>query len=150
MRKFWIIALMLIGQQCFAQGASPVKWHFSVKKLREWVYEWKANATIGNPWHIYSQSSPDGGPIPTTISFNKNPLIQPEGRTVKEFPKMNTKHEEVFDIDVKYDEGSVEFVQVFKLKQKVKTNICGVIEFMICNESECLPPASQNFSIAIE
>ncbi len=150
MRKLWIIVFLLIGQQLLAQGSNPVQWQFSVKKLSEGVYEWKAKAAINKPWHIYSQSSPDGGPIPTSISFNKNPLIQPEGKNVKELGKMITKREEVFEIVVKYYEGSVEFVKVFKLKKKAKTNISGTIEFMVCNESECLPPSSQSFSIALE
>jgi len=137
MRKLWIIVFLLIGQQLLAQGSNPVQWQFSVKKLSEGVYEWKAKAAINKPWHIYSQSSPDGGPIPTSISFNKNPLIQPEGKNVKELGKMITKREEVFE-------------KVFKLKKKAKTNISGTIEFMVCNESECLPPSSQSFSIALE
>lgn len=147
MRIGCLIALLLNGIYCQAQ--SPVQWQFSVKKMSEGVYAWTAKATIGKPWHIYSQSTPEGGPIPTYIDFAKSPLIVLKEQT-KELGKMITKREEVFDMNVKYYEGVVEFVQVFKLKRKVKTNISGTIEYMVCNDKECLPPKKQNFSVAVE
>lgn len=128
---------------------NPVQWQFNVKKISEGVFACTAKATVNKPWHIYSQSTPEGGPIPTSITINKNPLIELQEST-KELGKMNTKREEVFGVDVKYYDGSVEFVQVFKLKKKVKTNISGTVEYMVCNDSECLPPKKQSFSIAVE
>ena len=46
-------------------------------------------------WHIYSQTTPEGGPVPTTIEFTKNPLVNLQG-TAKETGKMEQRHEELF------------------------------------------------------
>ena len=38
-------------------------------------YEVTLTATLPKPWHIYSQHTGDGGPIPTKVKFTKNPLV---------------------------------------------------------------------------
>jgi hypothetical protein len=68
---------------------------------------------------------------------------------VKENGKLLIKHEEVFGVDVKYFEGKVDFVQRIKLKGSAKTNFTGTVDFMVCNDQQCLPPATQKFSIAL-
>ncbi|MEI9809769.1 MAG: hypothetical protein WDO16_18940 [Bacteroidota bacterium] len=104
--------------------------------------------TVQNPWHIYSQTSPEGGAIPTKISFNKNPLVSIEGKT-KEIGKIVSKYEEVFEVTVKYFEGNADFVQVIKLKANANTNVSGSIEYMACNKEQCLPPKIVWFNIAL-
>lgn len=141
-----ILLLLAISSMGIAQ---PVQWQFSIKKIDKDTYSWTAKATISGNWHLYSQHTPEGGPIPTSILFTKSPLIELTEK-VKEVGKLVTKREEVFDMDVKYFEGSVEFVQNFKLKRKVKTNITGTIEYMVCNDKECLPPKKQSFSLAVD
>lgn len=106
-------------------------------------------AVLDAGWHIYSQTTPAGGPIPTKINFATNPLVTIQG-TAKEVGKLEKKHEEIFGVDVKQFSGNVDFVQVVKLKGKVKTNLNGSIQFMTCNDRECLPPVTQKFSVAIQ
>jgi hydroxyethylthiazole kinase-like sugar kinase family protein len=67
----------------------------------------------------------------------------------KEVGKLNKAHEEVFGVDVVYYKDKVDFVQVVKLKSKVKTVISGTVEFMACNEEQCLPPNEIPFKIAL-
>ena len=147
------ILLLLVGifltTAGFTQIQDPVKWTFTTKKLKEGSYEIRMSASIERGWHIYSQTTPDGGPIPTTITFTKNPLISVDGKT-KEVGKLEQKHEELFGVDVKQYSDKVEFVQVVKLKGKVKTSVAGSVEFMVCNDSQCLPPSTKKFSLEIK
>jgi thiol:disulfide interchange protein DsbD len=129
-------------------GQSPVKWNYSATKKDKQTYEVKITASINPGWHLYSQNTPDGGPLPTKISFNKNPLLVMDGDT-KEVGKMVTKHEEVFGVDTKYYADKVEFVQTVKLKGKAKTNASGKLEFMVCNDQQCLPPTTVSFSVTL-
>jgi hypothetical protein len=147
--KTLIITILgfVIAVTAFSQ--SPVNWNFTAKKITDKTYEVHIKANVQSPWHIYLQSTPDGGPLPTKISFSKNPLIQLQGKP-KENGKLVTKHEDVFGVDVKYFDGDVEFVQVVNLKNKVKTNINGTIEFMACNDEQCLPPATVKFSVMVD
>jgi hypothetical protein len=59
------------------------------------------------------------------------------------------KHESVFGIKVKYFEGSVDFVQIIKLKGTSKTNFMGSVEIMVCNDEQCLPPITQKFTLVL-
>jgi DsbC/DsbD-like thiol-disulfide interchange protein len=69
---------------------------------------------------------------------------------VKELGKLEQRHEELFGVDVKQYSDKVEFVQVIKLKGKVKTSVAGSVEFMVCNDSQCLPPSTKKFSLEIK
>jgi hypothetical protein len=134
---------------CTAQGqGNPYNWTYSSKKISDNVYELHFRMDISNPWHTYSQFTPDGGPVATKFSFAKNPLYTLDG-AVKENGKLVKKYETVFGVDVKYFSENVDFVQVVKLKSKAKTNFSGSVEFMVCNDQQCLPPATQKFSIAL-
>ncbi len=141
----------LIGLLCVSltHAQNPVSWSFSAKKVADKTYEIRLISKVDHPWHIYSQTTPEGGPLPTKIVFGKNPLLNVQGE-VKEVGKLVQKREEVFDLDVKYFEGQADFVQVIKLKSNVKTNISGTVEFMVCNDVQCLPPATVNFSIPLQ
>jgi len=107
-------------------------------------------ANVPSPWHIYSQSTPEGGPIPTSISYTKNPLLVMERDTAIESGRIITRHEDVFGVDVIYFDGKAEFVQTVKLKANAKTNLSGKINFMVCNDEQCLPPTDVPFSVALQ
>lgn len=147
-RLILILISFLTGSVAFAQS-DVVQWKFESKKLAEKKYEVKLIAMVKNPWHIYSINTPDGGPIPTKISFTKNPLTSLDGK-IKEVGKLETHFEEVFDVDTKYFNNKVEFVQVVNVKGNAKTNLAGTVEFMTCNDKECLPPKSVPFSVALK
>jgi hypothetical protein len=149
MKKFaFVLMLVVITGHVFSQVKNPVKWSFASKKINETTYEVSMTATLDAAWHIYSQSTPEGGPSATLISFTKNPLVILDGE-VKEVGKLEQKHEELFGVEVKQFSNKVIFVQSVKLKAKAKTSINGTIEFMTCNNRECLPPTIQKFSVAL-
>ena len=150
MRRMLMLAIAIfVTSLSFAQVKTPVKWTFSSKKIDATTYEVYMTATLERGWHIYSQTTPDGGPVPTTIEFTKNPLVNLQG-SAKETGKLEQKHEELFGVDVKQYSNKVDFVQTVKVKAKVKTTLNGAVEFMTCNDRECLPPTKQQFSIALK
>jgi hypothetical protein len=145
MNRSLLLVLMMISLA--AQGQDmPVQWSYSSKKLNPTSYEVKISAVVDEGWHIYSQYTPDGGPVPTAISFVKNPLVALQGK-VKEAGKMEEYFEPLFGVQVKQFSDKVDFVQVVNLKPGIKTALKGSVEFMVCNDHECMPPKKQNFSI---
>jgi thiol:disulfide interchange protein DsbD len=144
----FVIAFSVITLFVNAQD-NPVHWSFSSKKTGDKTYEVRFTASVAAPWHIYSQHTPDGGPIPSSFHFANNPLVSLEG-PVKEIGDLKQKHEDVFGIDVKYFNGNVEFVQVVKLKANAKTNLAGKLEFMTCNDTQCKPPIQVPFNISLQ
>ena len=140
--------LFSVSLTATAQVKDPVKWSFTSKKISTGNYEIHLTAAIESGWHIYSQSTPDGGPVATAFTFNKNPLASKDDKT-KEVGKLETHFEKLFDVEVKQYSKKVDFVQKFKVKGAVKTAVTGTVEFMVCNDKECLPPKKLNFSISI-
>jgi hypothetical protein len=130
------------------QAQKSYEWTFSAKKTADKRFEIHCTVDVKQPWHTYSQFTPGGGPLPTKFEFVKNPLYSLAG-PAKENGKMITKHETVFDVDVKYFEGKVDFVQIVKMKGGAKTNVTGSVTFMVCNDEQCLPPTTQKFSLAL-
>jgi thiol:disulfide interchange protein DsbD len=141
------VIFLLMVSAGFAQSNKEVQWTYSAKKIGEKTYEVHLAATIGGDYHMYAQNGGDG-PVSTTFSYTKNPLLSLEGKT-KEVGKMKSKFEDAFKSTVRYYEKSVEFVQVVKLKGNGKTSLAGKVEFMVCNDRQCLPPADVNFSVNV-
>jgi hypothetical protein len=151
MKKTFIVTfLLLLSNFLFAQIQNPVSWTATSKKINDKTYEVHLTANIDNGWHIYSQTTPEGGPIPTSINFTKNPLLTVEGKA-KEVGKLEKHVEPLFgNIDVKQFSNKVDFVQLVKLKAPVKTSVNVAVEFMVCNDKQCLPPKTEKFSIALK
>ena len=144
-----LITLLMAGFFANAQVKNPLKWSYTLKKVNATTYEVHIAATIEKGWHVYSQTTPDGGPVPTTITFSKNPLITLVG-VAKETGKLEQRHEALFGVDVNQFSNSVKFVQTIKVKAAVKTSVTGSVEFMVCNDRECLPPTTNKFSLPIQ
>ena len=66
--------------------------------------------------------------------------------SVKENGKLKTTFEKEFGVNQKYFESSVDFVQLLKLKPGNK-KITGTVNYMVCNERQCLPPKEVEFKI---
>lgn len=144
-----LLAFSILFTTASQAQSKPYNWTYSAKKISTAVYELHFHVDINHPWHTYSQFTPDGGPVPTHFTFAKNPLYSLDGK-VKETGNLVQKHESVFGVDVKYFNGDVDFVQLVKLKSNAKTNFSGSVEFMLCNDQQCLPPVTQKFSITLD
>jgi hypothetical protein len=150
MKKVIVMVVTLFAISILrAQVQDPVKWNYSATKKSDKEYIVTIDATLPGAWHIYSINTPADGPVPTSISFKKNPLITLDG-TVKENGKLKSEHDEIFGVDVKYYADKVDFVQNVKLKSAVKTNVTGTIKYMVCNDKMCLPPKTIPFNIQLQ
>ena len=58
-----------------------------------------------------------------------------------DYGKLNVKN--------RFDDNKVEFVQTITLKSNVKTAITGEVEFMVCDDRQCLPPDVAKFSVKL-
>lgn len=144
-----LILLAIASATVFAQSPDPVKWTFSAKKVANGQYEVHLAAAIDKGWHIYSQTTPDGGPVRTTVSFSKNPLLTLQGN-VAEAGKMEQHFEDLFGVEVRQFSDKVDFVQKVTVKAKAKTNLSGTIQFMACNNTMCLPPRTLSFAVSLK
>lgn len=149
MKKFALILVLMVASftGAFSQILTPVKWEFGAKKISNTEAVVFMKAVIDDGWHIYSQTVGDGGPVKTSFTYNKSNDFSLVGKTAE--PKPKTKYEAVFGMDVPYFSKEVVFQQRVKLN-KGQTVVKGVVEFMACDATQCLPPEEVPFSIAVK
>lgn len=148
MKKLLVLFCSIVfAMNVHAQKPNPVKWTFTAIKKSDKQYEVVASATIDAPWHMYSQFV-SGGPIPTNFTFSKNPLIQLAGKT-KEKGKLQKMYDKNFNTELSFFSDKVDFIQTVNLKVASKTNLVGMVEYSICNDDRCLPPAKVSFEVAL-
>lgn len=148
MKKIFTIILLIVFATT-VNAQQKITWSFTAKKLPNNKYELHLIANPPAGWHIYSQTTPDGGPIPTEFKFTNNALVTVAVTKPKEVGKLVTYFDKNFKVDVKYFEGKVDFVKTVTVKGKIKTNISGTVESMICNDRTCMPPTTEKFNIAL-
>src|ERR1700744_5278454 len=149
MKAIILIGLSLLtGGFVLAQSSKQGNWTWNAKKIGDRTYEGHMTATIGGDYHLYAQDAGGDGPIATAFTFSKSPLFTLSG-VVKEDGKLVKKYEEAWKHDVRYYEKTVDFVQVVKLKSNVKTSLAGKVEFMVCDDRQCLPPSDIDIKIPI-
>lgn len=138
---------MLISISGFSQILKPVTWSYAAKRTGSTEATVYIKAAIEEGWHLYSQNVKEGGPVKTTFTFPSSSAYTIVGKTIE--PKPITKFESTFKMDVSYFQNSVVFQQKVKLKGK-NVAIKGSVEFMVCNDKQCLPPELVEFSIPVK
>lgn len=96
-----------------AQVLKPVKWTSKIEKNSETEFTLVFEGISDKDWHVYSQFTPDGGPLPLEFSFkDKDGNYQLVGKAVES--KYEKSFNDVFGVDEYYFAGK------FTIKQKVK------------------------------
>lgn len=151
MKQFFTMLLTLfVAVPVMAQSKTKVSWTYTAKKISDKKYELHLTAAIQGGWHLYSQNlDADAIALPTTVKFNKNPLVAMSGK-IKESGKLIAEYDKATQSNSKYYKDKVEFIQVITLKAKAKTSVSGEVEFMVCDDKSCLPPSKIPFTIAIQ
>jgi hypothetical protein len=144
-----LLSVIWITVSAAAQIQDPVDWSYSVKKVSADTYTFTATANIEGDWHIYSQTTGKGGPVPTKINFNKNPLITIVGAT-KETGQVKQVYDELFKTTVRFIGETATYTQTLKVRGGVKTNISGFVAYMVCDDRQCLPPSKKTFDLKLQ
>jgi thiol:disulfide interchange protein DsbD len=146
MKNIIITAMLFFCGSIFGQMYNPVKWSTAVEKISEKEYLLKAEATIQAGWHLYGQYIEEGGPSPTAFIFKKK-NFELLGKTTE--GKGHEVVDKIFDMKIKYFEGKALFTQKIKFTSDAISNISAEVEFMVCDDSNCLPPSSEELVFKI-
>ena len=139
MKKILLLfTLFTVSFTCFAQIYDPIKWATSVEKVSDTEYNLISKATLEPNWHLYSQNVPEDGPIPTNFTYETSDNYQLVGNTSEE--EGHTEFDGVFNMKIKYFENEATFKQRIKVVNNAAFKIVGEVEFMVCDDKNCLPP----------
>ncbi len=146
-KSFTLIFSLIIFHFSQAQILSPVKWSWKAEQLKDDEYNLVFTANIDKGWHLYSQFIGEGGPVPTSFVFEKNSDVQIVGKVAEAGNKVTEGMDDMFGINVKKFDERVVFTQ--KVKVLKNTTLKGSVEYMVCDDSRCLPPDAKEFDFAL-
>ncbi|MFI8606330.1 protein-disulfide reductase DsbD domain-containing protein [Cellulophaga baltica] len=138
MKKLILLLVLLVSTIGNSQIFEPVKWSTKVVKISDTEFELIATASIEANWHLYSQNVPENGPIPTTFSFKSSSNYLKKGNTKEDVG--HTINDPIFNMKIKFFETKATFKQRIHLKNKAPFKVEATVEFMVCDDTRCLPP----------
>lgn len=120
----------------------------SVESMGEDVYLLRIEARIEAPWHIYDTGPYEGGPNPTTISFESNPDAELIGGIAEPAPPRRVR-DELFGMEIGTYASKAVFTQRVRLKKTGDITLKATVEWMACDEGSCLPPEERTLTFTI-
>ncbi len=134
MRKLAYLLLFLVSFVSMqAQIANPAKWQTKIEKKSDTEYTITWDGIIQEGWHMYSQHTPDGGPLPTEFIYNNQEGNYELVGAAKE-SETKTTFNDIFDVDETYFVGPVKLVQDIKLTNQDTPNIQVELAYQVCEE----------------
>jgi thiol:disulfide interchange protein len=144
---------ILLASTAFAQD--PVKWTLSsdtAKAAPGAKVVLKLTATLEDGWHLYSLTTPKGGPIRTTAALAENPAIE----SAKLYqPKPERKFDKNFGIDTETFEKEIVFLVEAQVKKDASAgpaDLVAQVRYQTCSSTMCLPPKKKTaaFTLTID
>ena len=145
---FALFVAIMLPLTSLGQMYDPVQWSFSAESLGNNEYNVIFKADIEAGWHVYSQNIADGGPVPTSFTFVESSDYERVG-VVTESESI-VLNDPVFDMELRFFEKEAIFTQKVKVLGKEPVMVKGELEFMVCNDGQCLPPAPVEFNITLD
>lgn len=146
LRKLLATALLLYAFSLTAQFGRPVVWEFSYQPLPEAdEYQLVIKALMDDGWSVYSQFTPPGGPVPTSLMWEAGAHYELLGKAA-EAGHRKEGMDEMFGVNV------IKFLsdEPYVITQKVRINDYGtpielLLEYMCCDDEQCLPPTEEDY-----
>ncbi|UII26841.1 thioredoxin family protein [Fulvivirga maritima] len=147
MKHLLVAFLCIVANISFGQILKPVKWNFQIEDQKERSATLVFTANIDEGWHVYSQFIEDGGPIPTSFHFDESEDYTLKGK-VEEVSKVIKGFDKTFEMDIAWFENKAVFKQNIEF-QKSPVQVKGYLEFMVCDDHQCLPPTEIEFDFNV-
>lgn len=146
MKQLLICLLTLLPASLSAQLLDPVTWtaDFTAEADSATL---TLTATIDDGWHLYATELPaelTDGPDPTSVSFSTLSGLEAVGGLVPSEAPIKV-FDAIYESDLLYWEKTITLVQRFAVTDP-NYSIAGSVDFMACNEQNCIPPSSFEFS----
>ena len=129
-------------------GKSPVTWTYTAEKINDKEYNLIFTATIEDGWNIYSQyMKGDDGPVKTSFTYDESKSFVLVGKN-EESGDIKKGMDDMFGMEVIKIKKKGVFTQRIKVSD-ISKPINVTVEYMCCNEMQCLPPKQVPFNIQL-
>ena len=140
---YWLLSVLL-ALPALAQIQEPIKFKTEWKQNSDSEAEIIFNATIDKGWHVYSTELEEGGPISASFNIDQIQGAETIGKLTPVGNEIN-EMDPIFGMKVRYFKDKATFIQKIKITDK-NYSIKGYLEYGACNNENCLPPTSVDFS----
>jgi thiol:disulfide interchange protein len=135
MKKIILSLLIILA---FAKGNAqildPVKWTTKIEKKSATNYILTFNGIIEDNWHMYSQFTPDGGPLPMEVIFlNQKGNFTLVGKAKE--GKTTTAYNDVFEVNETFFVKNAQIQQEISILNPKITKVEVDLNYQVCNES---------------
>ena len=152
MLRFALLALAFVSSAAFAKE-DPVSWALSPVNSGQVVAPGskaylQLEAKIESGWHLYSPTTPAGGPIITKIALAPSPALS-AARIYR--PEPVRKLDPNFNIDTETYTGSAKFL----IEGEAAPSASGAVplettvRYQTCSDTKCLPPVKKTVQTSI-
>jgi hypothetical protein len=149
MKRFkFLILLAWVTTMVTGQIYEPVKWSHELKITGKTSGEIIHKATIEGKWHMYGMDIPEGGPRPTRFVYENLQHVELDGKVVSK-SKLTEIFDKNFNMNLSWYDKEALFVQKLKLKDGTQIKVEGYVEYMACDDEQCLPPDQDEFSLSL-
>lgn len=144
MKKIVSIFILFWAFSAQAQKLYPAKWTFFLQEKKGGESELVFKVKLDEGWHLYSQFTPDGGPVPMVYTFEPSDCYTLVGKVNE--PKPVAEYDSSFGVNTLLFHGEVSFIQMIRIKGTGCT-VKGKIEYQACKESCILLDTAFNFTL---
>ncbi len=131
---FGFLAMSAITAQT---DESPVVWSQEVNQISDTEFELVLTAEIMSGWHVYSQHTPPGGPLPTEFTYvGAGESYELLGDT--EESETETAFSDIFEVDETFFKNEARFTQKIRITDKDLQQVRLDLFYQVCKEV-CIP-----------
>ena len=132
-KLFLILFAFLAYANANAQVLDPAKWTTKIENKSGNTYLLTFTAVIDNDWHLYSQFTPDGGPLALEIIFKNQKGNYTLVGKAKE-SKTRTAYNDIFEVNETFFEKKAQIQQEIKITNPQLTEIKVDFNYQVCKE----------------
>jgi thiol:disulfide interchange protein DsbD len=149
------IGLAFVTSSLSAQKLDPVQWTLTsdvTKAPPGSTVPLRLTAKLEPGWHLYSLTTPPGGPIPTTAALADHPSVE---KAVLYQPKPERKLDPNFGVDTETFANEAAFWVTAELKKDAPAGSIELeaqVRYQTCDDRRCLPPRKKtaHFTLNID
>lgn len=141
-----LVLLFGLNNYLQAEVKHPVQWSFELNQINDAMLDVVFTAQIEEPWYLYDINLPEGGPVSTAVHYDQLENCSLEG-ALRNVSKAQAYYEAVFEMDLRKHSKTAVFAQKIRINDPTAYVIEGYVEFMACNNENCLPPEQVEFKL---
>ncbi len=145
MKRFLMLCMVIFTA---LSATAQIEWgRPQIKHIEGDSYLLSWGVTLDEGWHLYDLVEREGGANATVFTFGLGEGVELHGG-VRSVESPILKYDPIFAMEIGYYEGRVTFEQLLTMKNP-ETIVNVAVEWMLCNESTCIPPDSKQFEVSV-